>query len=42
MRIYTIYSKNGNVVLSTFDEDKAWNLVDLDAGESVDISTDDD
>jgi hypothetical protein len=36
MRIYTIYSSEGKVVLSTFDEDIAWARVDFNVGEYVD------
>ena len=37
MRIYNIYTKDGFLKISTFDEDKAWEILDLNAGDSIDV-----
>jgi len=42
MKLFTIYSKDGKVVLATFNEDRAWGQVNLEVGEYVEVSTDDD
>jgi len=36
-RQYTIYTKEGNVKLSTINEDEAWFNLDREAGDTIDI-----
>ena len=36
-RQYTIYTKEGNVKLSTINEDEAWFNLDREAGDIIDI-----
>ena len=40
MKIYNVYDKNGKVILSTFDEDKAWKFVNIKSGQYIDIGID--
>jgi hypothetical protein len=42
MKQYTVYNKEGKVLLSTFDEDKAWVFFDPREGHTIDESVDDD
>ena len=37
MKIYNIYNKNGKLKLSTFDEDKAWVVIDIEAGDTLEF-----
>ena len=36
-RQYTIYTKDGNVKLSTINENEAWFNLDREAGDTIDI-----
>jgi hypothetical protein len=36
-RQYTIYTKEGNVKLSTINENEAWFNLDREAGDTIDI-----
>jgi|JYMV01.1.fsa_nt_gi hypothetical protein len=42
MRIYNIYTKIGHLKLSTFNEDKAWENVDFEKGDTIDITNSED
>ena len=42
MKQYTVYNASKQVLLHTFDEDKAWEMFNPDAGHTIDESVDDD
>jgi len=39
MRMYTIYNKDGKAVFTTFDEDRAFEKWDKEAGQTIDTQT---
>ena len=38
MKIYNVWTKRGFLKLSTYDEDKAWSALDLNAGDTIETT----